>query len=355
MMKRFMFSGGGDASIAIRVVTIVVIVLGAIVTGSVSLILEDILPKPHPEEVIVASRWALLGSSVLLVALAVWLRYEVRSVSGTLFSAQVLDEAAADRVNEGGMDFRSAASRRYMYLRSIQRWVDYECSVRHGVLDLHELCHEIGVELETLLNTAPDEGRKTVAPNMPWPMSMAIGAYLPAKQSDVHVLELPRWEGDREHEFPLRPVDPKNTVPGIRELHRLPRPNGSRIGALVTLGTEVGREDIERLRDFGVATVYTVNIPLHGGRGEDPSRYEEPELESGGHRIAEELTAIRRAHPEDELVVAARISSAVALSVGWHLTQHTCHLYRNTYLMYFDGDRIVPMRVRASQPERFEP
>ncbi len=63
MMKRFMFSGGGDASIAIRVVTIVVIVLGAIVTGSVSLILEDILPKPHPEEVIVASRWALLGRS----------------------------------------------------------------------------------------------------------------------------------------------------------------------------------------------------------------------------------------------------------------------------------------------------
>src|SRR5690606_41799306 len=60
-------------------------------------------------------------------------------------------------------------------------------------------------------------------------------------------------------------------------------------------------------------------------------------------------------HPEDELVVAARISSAVALSVGWHLTQHTCHLYRNTYLMYFHGDRIVPMRVRASQPERVEP
>ncbi len=353
MMKRFRFSGG-DASTAIRVVTIVVIVLGAIVTGSVSLILEDILPKSDPQEAIVASRWVFLGSSVLLVAFAVWLRYEVRSFSGTLFSLQVLDEGVTDRLNEGGMDFRLAADRRYMYLRSIHRWVDYEYSVHHGVLDLHELSHEIGVALEELLNTAPDEGKKTVAPNMPWPMSMAVGAYLPARHSDIHILELPRQEDDKEHEFPLRPAAPGNTVPSARKIHRLPQPTGHRVGALVTLDTEAGRDDIERLRSFGASTVYTVNIPLNTVREGPPSRYEEPELESCGHRIAEELTSIRREHPDDELVVAAELSSAVALSVGWHLTQHTCHLYRNTYLLYFDGERFVPMRVRPSQPRHFD-
>lgn len=347
-MKRVGFLRGGDASTSVRVVTIMVIVLGAVVTGSVSLILEDVLPKSNPEDVIVASRWAFLGSSVLLVALAVWLRYEVRSFSGTLFSVQVLDEGVADRVNEGGMDFRSAANHRYMYLRSVHRWVDYERSVHAGVVDVPELCHEIGVTLETLMNTAADEGRKTIAPNMPWPMAMAVGAYLPARQADIHVLELPQRETDAEHEFPLRPGGSPVTVPTIRDVHGLrPTPPG-RVGVFLSLG-EADPAAPEQLRGFGADLVYTIAVPP-GGKDTGRARYEEPELESCGRRIAEELTTIKADHPGTELVVAARISAAVALSAGWHLTQHRYPFYRDTYLLSFDGDGWVAMRVRPSQP-----
>lgn len=353
-MKRFIFFRGRNASTAVRIVTIVVIVLGAIVTGAVSLILEDILPKTNPEELFVISRWVFLGASLLLVTLAVWLRYEVRSYSGTLFSVQVLDEGVADRLNEGGMDFRLAANRRYMQLRSIRRWVDYEQEIHQGVIDLQELCHEIGVTLEVLINTAADEDRQTIAPNMPWPMAMAVGAYLPARQFNMHVLELPRQENGREHEFPLRYSEEVDTVPSTKQVHQLSGVHGNRVGVLFTLDRNVDPADLDGFRPFGTATVYTVEISSSSVNGEDSAHYVEPALESCGRMIAEELTAIKERHADEELVVSALISPAVALSVGWHLTQHARRLYRGTHLLYFDGDRFVPMRVRPSQPRSCE-
>jgi hypothetical protein len=329
-------------------VTIAVIVLSAVVTASLSLVLEDVLPKTDPGDVLVASRWVLFASSALLVGLAVWLRYEVRSYSGTLFSVQVLDEGVADRPYEGGMESRLAATRRYLYIRSVHRWMDYDTSIRHGVIDVHELCHEIGVTLESLMNADSDEGVQTVAPNMPWPMAMAVGTYLPVRNVDIRLLELPKKDGEGEHEFSLRYVQELSTGPTARKSHSPPGVQGDRVGALITL-TE-GEVDLDCFQDLNVGTVYSV--PLSADFHEQPSRYLEPELESCGRRMAEELTLIKKEHPDRELVVAAEVPAAIAMSAGWHLTQYPSPFYRGAYLLYRDGNRSVPMRVRPSQPAR---
>lgn len=343
-MKLFAIFRGGNVSAALRFVTLFVIILGAIVTGAISLILDDLLPKTHPEETFVTSRWTLLIAGVLLIAIAVWMRYEVRTYSGTLFSVQVLDEGIADRTNEGGTETRSAANTRYMYLRSLHRWADYEHATHHGVIQLHELSHEIGATLESLMNTAADdEGTQTVSPNMPWPMALSVGTFLPARQADIRLLDLPKRPGDEQREFPLRSADEVRTAPKIRQRHQLDGVHGNRVGAFLTM-TE--NPDLERFRAFDASTVYTVAVPP----GEHRSHYEEFELEALGRIMAEELTAIKEDHPDGELVVAATIPAAVALSIGWNLTQYTVRFYQGTHLLHDDGTRCVPMRVRPSQP-----
>lgn len=353
IMKHFRFIRGNNASGSIRAATLAVIVLGAIVTAAVSLILEDVLPKSDPGELFVVSRWVFLGASLLLVTLAVWLRYEVRNYSGTLFSVQALDEGATDRLNDGGMDSRLAANHRYMQLRSIHRWVDYEQFLDRGVIDVHGLVREIGAVLEILINTSADEDRQTVAPNMPWPMAMAVGAYLPARQFNMHVLELPGRRSDTGHEFPLRYSEDENTVPNTTKKHHLSEEPGTRIGAFLILDDRVTQTDLGIFHPFAVTTVYTVEVSSSSADA-GPSRYVEPELETCARLFAEQLATIKETHPDEELVIAADISAAVALSLGWHLTQYALRLYRHTHLLYLEGARPVPMRVRPAQPASCE-
>lgn len=343
-----------NASTSVRAVTVVVIVLGAIVTGSISLVLEDLLPKLNAEETIVYPRWILLASSVLLVAFAVWLRYEVRSYSGTLFSLQVRDEGMADGAGDGGTDPKVAADRRYMYLHSLHRWIDFEHAARWGVVDLHVLCHEVGTTLELLINTAWSEGTRTVAPNMPWPVAMAVGTYLPARQVEIRLLELPTQSRHREHEFALGVAADAHVDSGVSSVHHLPGAHGNRVGALLSLTEEPDRGDLDCLRPFGVDTAYAVTASREARPPDSSVPFAEPELESFGRTLAEELIEIKRAHAREELVVAAVLPVAVAMSAGWHLTQHTCRFYRNTYLLYFDGDKLVPMRARPSQPKSLD-
>lgn len=119
---------------------------------------------------------------------------------------------------------------------------------------------------------------------------------------------------------------------------------------LLALTEAPDHSDLDRLRPFGVSTAYAVTASPGASLPESSSSLAEPELESIGRILAEELIDIKKAHAGEELVVAAAIPAAIAMSAGWHLTQYTCRFYRDTHLLHFDGDKFVPMRVRPSQP-----
>ncbi len=106
-----------------------------------------------------------------------------------------------------------AARRRRLSLRSVTQWVDLKaCTTRTGEMDLTAVCEQVAAALEATINTDRDDTGYTLAPNMPWAPTLAVGAELPIVER-LRLLELHGTRGTptAETEFVL-PVTAAETI-----------------------------------------------------------------------------------------------------------------------------------------------
>ncbi|MGW9307759.1 hypothetical protein ACWGPQ_07085 [Saccharomonospora azurea] len=322
-----------------------IVVSAAVLTAALALVVEDAIPKAgEGEPEIVPLRAALLLGMlvVLLVALA-W-RTVVHDTRGTLFYVQILNEGMANRHTEP----LRAAQAEHMSLRTVTRWIDLASRRRGGVVDVVEPCHEVGRALEESVNTDRDDTGYTVAPNLLWPMSLAVGAHLP-QGDNLRLLELGQGSGDIGFE-----LNSPGTGKLKSELHPVPEPKGDRVGVWLALTESARFCDVNTFAQFGVSTVHVVTYgdKLPGHDGYQP-RFDRDDLASLGADAAEKLREIKAQAGSRELVVIAMVPKTTALAIGWQLSQmKKCPFFHSTHLMAHDPNTkaYVPMRVRESQP-----
>jgi hypothetical protein len=355
-MRVFSVLRRGNASKGVRAASIGAVMFGAVSTAMLSLFLEDLMPKAATDGRVVPLRLLVMVIALMGVGVVVWLRYGVRQTSGTLFSVQVLDEGMRDRSQEQGGNSRAAAAKRHMSIRVLHRWLDLETNTVDGVIELDTTCHEVGVQLQNLVNTTPDDGRHSVAPIMLWPVAMAVGAYLPGTTHDFRLVELPTQHGQRELQFDLA-FQPEKDVPKLTaRLETVEDSSGERVGVhigLTKFSDQFYRHRLQHFRAAGVRTCYTISESDDVLTGEvQYPEFDGSDLKRLGSLVAGQLMRIREKHPDDELVVFANMPKTVAFAAGWQLMQYRCAFYRNTHLMHYDiaTETYIPMRVRASQP-----
>ncbi|MGW1677947.1 hypothetical protein [Saccharopolyspora sp. NPDC002376] len=324
-------------------------------TALLSLFLEDLLPKDDPQARFDFWRVLFLCFSLFLVWFLVRRRYKVRQASATLFSVQVLDEAMRDRTQEQGQNSRAVAAEQHMSIRVLHRWLDLETSTSNDVIDVEEACREAGAQLQLLVNTTPDDGKHSVAPNMPWPIAMAIGGYLPARTHDFQMVELATQKGKPERKFDLQYLSEVGLAKLDIQEESIEDPLGERIGVHIGLAGHAHEFHKHRIRHFraaGVSSCYTTG-PEEVLNGEDRSSdYTGEELNELSKMVTAQLFRIKEKHPDDELVVFANMPKTVSLAVGWQLMHYRGSFYRKTYLMHYgtENETYIPMRVRSSQP-----
>lgn len=322
-----------------------VVVSAAVLTAALGLVVEDAIPKGDDgaPEIVPLRAALLLGMLVVLLVALAW-RTVVHDTRGTLFYVQILDE---------GMDNRHtkplrAAEAEHMSLRTVTRWIDLASRRRGDVVDVVEPCHEVGRALEEGINTDRDDTGYTVAPNLLWPMSLAVGAYLPHGDS-LRLLELGRACDD---------VDFLLNSPGAGKLHSQPRTvpeaKGDRVGVWLALTESARYCDVTEFARFGVSTVHVITYDgkLPGRDGYWP-QFDRDDLASLGADAAEKLRDIKAETASRELVVIAMVPKTTALAIGWQLSQlEKCPFFHSTHLMTYDlkTKAYVPMRVRESQP-----
>lgn len=313
-----------------------------------SLLAEDLMPKPGDHFSWSWLRLVVALAALVLLVVAVRFRFQVRQESGTLVSVRALKEGQRDRAGES----RELAVRLAMSIRTVHRWFDPHGQAVGGVVDVSDLCSGIGAQTELLINTATDNDTFTVAPNLPWPMGMALGGYLPAEEFPVRLAELPA-EGVRKGktEYFLLTSLPKGHACAEAEPERLDESTGDRVGIWIGLTKNAGARDDAPWREWGVSTRYTIGPSPEIPEDENP-HYDGEQLRTLAYKVAAELVRIKRLHRDRELVVFATMPKAVATAVGWLVVQSGCRFYPGTYLMdYYGPDkRYMPMRVRHSQP-----
>lgn len=320
-----------------------VVISASIITASLALILEDLIPRSKADGFIVPWRWAVgISALVMLVGALVW-RARVHRKRGTLFYVQMLDEAMP---NWHEQPLAAARSRR-MSMRSVTRWADLGQRTRGGVIDVVEPCREIGAALEEAINSDRDDTGYTVAPNTLWPVALSLGTYLPHAE-DLRLLELLPNAG--ETEFPLIACSRIRATSAKQDLAE-GTPQG-RVGVWLAFTPAAQHLSAQDFRTFGVETLHTITY-----QGKMPGKQYSPELTADdmahlGSEIAEHLERIKNDAGERELVVVAMAPKTVMLSVGWHLAQRECRFFHNTHFMHRDQDSktYIPMRVRDSQP-----
>ncbi|WP_017975255.1 hypothetical protein [Actinopolyspora halophila] len=330
----------GEARVSLA--NAVIVVAASLITASLALILEDLLPRDDSDGYVVLTRWlAGITALVLLVVGLVW-RARLHRKRGTLFYVQLLDEAMPNWHEQP----LAAAQQRRMSMRSVVRWVDLGQRVDNGVIDVVEPCREIGAVVEEAINNDREDTGYTVAPNMLWPAALALGAYLPHPES-LRLLELLPAE-EREFALTERSRGRSGSVSGQLD-GQLPR---GRVGVWLAFTPAARYFSAEMFERFGVRTAHTVTF-----RGETPGPNYSPDLSSMdmahlGGELAEHLVRVKKEAGERELVVVAMVPKSVMLAVGWQLSQHDCRFFRGTHLMHYDqaSKDYIPMRVRESQP-----
>ncbi|MGJ7908503.1 hypothetical protein ACOQFL_18720 [Actinopolyspora sp. H202] len=342
-----------------------VVILGAFITASLALVVEDFFPRDSDDGRVVPWRMGLLVAAVLLLLVVLGLRAITQDQRGTLFYVQLLDESMPNRHEQ---PLATARDRR-MSMRSLTRWVDLKSRLHGGVIDCVEPSRELSQALEEAINTDRDDTGYSVAPNMFWPIALAVGFSLPHPDS-LRMLELqPQNQGTppkstpserkpersggsssrAEIEYPLDtdPVSLVKAEPSVADSQ------ASRVGVWLAFTPQAKHFSAAEFAQFGVGTVHTLtyqgNLP---GRNEYEPNFGRGQLERMGPEIAERLAVIKAGAGERELVVVAMVPKSVALALGWHLSQEAPAFFRGTHLMNFDQAerRYVPMRVRESQP-----
>jgi len=320
-----------------------IVVLATILTAGLALVIEDMLPKQDPADRFVPIRLILVVGTFALLLLALRTRSVVHRTTGTLFHVQLLDESMEDLRREA----LNSAIMRKMSVRSVTRWVDLEHCRRNGVIDVVDVCCEVGAELERSINSDRDDTGYTVVPNVLWPMALAIGGYLPPVH-DLAILELPT-DGGAAQEMPLVPDIPlRLSVPSV-DLDGKTRTG--RVGVWLAFGPAAARFTIDRFAESGVSTAYPISVEGWPGKGAPP-QLDATQLAALGPALADHLTRIKKDCGGRELVIVAMIPKTAALALGWHLAHARCRFFHGTHLMYYDeqSKTYVPVRVKASQP-----
>jgi hypothetical protein len=336
LKRRWWFPSRGQA--AIWGANTAVVVLASLITTMFEVVVDDIMPSTHQKGLPLAVACLVLFL-VLLVFALLW-RVFLWETQGTLFYVQGLDESMQ---NLHKIPLAAARDNR-LAMRSLTRWVSASNRIRQGVIDMVEPCNDLGRAVEDAINTDRADTGYSVAPNMFWPMALAVGAYLPYPDK-LKLLEL-----GTNDEFSL-------TASGAHLLECKRHPiagTGNRVGVWLALTPAAGHWSEERFAQFAVSEVHVVS---YGGRlpGRDDYRpeYTRADLQSFGYEIARILHAIKDSAGNRELVVVAMIPKTTALAVGWLLSQiGRFSFFSGTHLIYYEENLkiYVPMRVRESQP-----
>lgn len=345
--------------IPVALANLFVVVIATTLTAVLALVVEDLLPKHDPNALVVGFRWAVVAVLVGLLLLALLARGRIQQATGTLFHVQILDEAFADTRQAGAAE----AVARKISSRSITRWVDLEHRRNPaGVIELAEVCEEVGAALEQQINDDGQTTGSTVAPNMLWPMALAVGGALPAPpehRPQLRLVELATGPARGAGASPPRRRDPMVEMPLRHEpLHVEVLPQGELNGTgrfLVWLAFSSASQhhswDTLTSR-FGVSAGRIIHLGAPPQFGVEPVQLSKEQVAGLGPAIANELVSMRSEIGDAELVVVAMITKASALSAGWHLAQAKCRFFHNTFLMHYDEVRrdFVAMRVKESQP-----
>ncbi|MER7077272.1 hypothetical protein SAMN02982929_00965 [Saccharopolyspora kobensis] len=321
----------------------------AVITAALALVVEDGFPKtPQDKPVIVPERLTVLVVALVVLILALLWRTYVHDKKGTLFYVQVLDESMANLHNEP----LKAAREERLALRSVTRWVSLNGRRRNGVIDMVEACREIGHAVEDAINTDRNDTGYTIAPNIFWPMALAVGAHLP--QPDK--LKLLEFEARRKGSKRRAAEFPMDSPPsGLlrRDTHELAGSQGNRVGVWLALTDKAKFYSEEKFADFGVSTLHVITLggKIPGRDGYEPD-FDRDALASFGPEISRFLREIKRETADRELVVVAMVPKTVTLAIGWHLSQTRNAFFAGTHLMHYDqpSGGYIPMRVRESQP-----
>lgn len=336
---------------AIRTAQVLLVVASACTTASLGMVLQDALAKPGHPPAFLWYRWLALVLGLGGVVLFVGWRTRAQRLTGTLFYVQMLDESMTDR----RITALHEAAKNRLARRSITRWLDLDGCRVNGVIDVHTSCHEAGAALEERMNIDRDDTANTVVPNALWPIALSLGMNIPVGGPDnesVTVLELPDEDPDAgEEEFRLEQVEVPEGAPLVPE--DLSGAAGGRIGVWLAFTKRRKHFTVEKFRQFGVSTAYTVWPETFGINVDmEKPRYDAEALKILASGAARELAALKQRHRGREFVIVAMISKSVALAVGWHLAQMEVDFFRNTHLMNYDQklQRLITMRVRPSQP-----
>lgn len=316
----------------------VVVALATAIAGTASLLIEDALPKPGDHAVLVPTRLLLLIVLLALLWAALWLRTHTYRSGGTLYYTHALAEGMSDLRR----DALAQAVAHHMALRTLSRWIDLPDNTNpHGVIDIHTVCAEIGASLEDLINNDNPDTGYTIAPNLLWPIALAVGTYLPPVL-DTRLLEL---QSATAASATIRLGD---TTP-ITLTHTTTHldPTATRTAIVLAFTPNAKHYDDTVLTGFGINTTHILAGP--DGIPTDTT----PPL------TASQLAALPRAladHLEplitstDERLVIAYLPKTVALALGWELSRKRIRFFAGTHLMNYDRGAFVPMRVHPSQP-----
>lgn len=320
-----------------------IVTVATVTTGVVALLAEDMLPKPQDGGWFVLSRW--ITAVVLLVALVAVLsfRAHVHRTTGTLFYLQLLDESMADRQLEA----LNVAAGRHMATRSISRWVDLpDRTTQAGVIDVVDTCAEIGALLEQQINDDTQNTGYVIAPNLLWPMALAVGAYLPNTHT-VRLLELSDRADDWE-------IGLTNTGANIVDKRLDPTHATGPVGVWIALAPSAKHFSPEKFTAWPIARWHILTYPDGPPTTYAPCPdWSDTQLERFPAALADSLVELKETARQEgrDLVVVAMMPKVVALALGRQLTLKRCRFFAGTHLMHHDPTTgYTPMRVRPSQP-----
>jgi hypothetical protein len=337
---------------------IAVAVTIAFVTAVLALVVEGLLPVDGPRKYS-GLRWSVLAVAVvLLIAVIAW-RSTIRRHRGTLFYVRLLDQT----MNDWHVRAVDLAARRRLALRPVTRWVDLSSHTDHGLIDLVGPTEKLTTELRRAILTSPADAGITVAPNLLWPVALAVGAELPPV-NHLTLLELPGARADaqkREIQFvpPTQPAPPGLTreTLGVEDAKTMPgcRPGTGRLGVLLAFGPNAQHMDPAKIfPPFGVSDYYRIRpawIPVDLA-GLTANSFTGPQLATLTHALTEQLTHIKNKNSDRQLVAAAALPKALALALGFGIAQSSTRFLTGTHLLHYDSDSqsYLPLRVAPSQP-----
>ena len=330
----------------------------ALVTAVLALVVEDVLPA---KDTVTFNpwRWLALAGALLLLGTTVRHRNTAYRNTGTLFYVRTLDFKMRDWHEEA----LNLARGHRMSLRSVTPWVDLS-PAENGVVDLVGTCAAISASLNTLINTDRDDTGYAVAPNMLWPIALAVGFGMPTV-SGLQLLELdgPGAASGGESlevtwvlaDAPPGPGVVERTLTTTRHVIDNPAAGAARVGLILAFTKHAADMDLlATFGPFGVSEYYLVRAcDTHPDLDNLTAvRYDADRLTRLAQVLPHELARIKTEIGDRELVVTTALPKTLTLALGWGLSQVSCAFFPGTHLALFNGQGkpFLPVRVHSSQP-----